>query len=312
MQWLSLLRRYGTLIAVALISLVFAVLSPTAFATVNNWLNISRQISLLVLVAIGATLVMAVGEFDLSVGALASLGGVIATLLAVRGYPLALAHSVPVVVGLGIGWLNGWVVTRFRVLSFITTLAAGTMIGGATFWLTGGTTIFEGIPDGFRWLGQTRLGAVPLPSLLMLAASVLFWFVLIHTEFGRRLYAIGGNPEAARLAGVRVARDKNLAFALCGGLAALTGAVLASRLGSAHPTAGNGLFLPAYAAAFLGMTAFREGVPNVWGTLVGALMVGVLANGLTILRVPSFLQDILTGAIVVLAVVLQKLGRRER
>lgn len=304
-----LLRTYGTLLAVAVISLGFAILSPDAFATVSNWLNISRQISLLVVVAIGATIIMTVAEFDLSVGAMASLGGVVAAALAVRGYPPVVTFLAPVALGLGLGWMNGWVVTRFRVLSFITTLAAGTIIGGMTFWLTGGTTIFEGVPKSFRWVGQARFGTVPLPSILMLILALCFWFVLTHTEFGRRLYAIGGNPDAARLAGIRVARDKNLAFALCAALAALTGAVLASRLGSAHPTAGNGLFLPAYAAAFLGMTAFKEGVPNVWGTVVGALMVGVLANGLTILNVPSFMQDMITGAIVIGAVVLQKLGR---
>jgi ribose transport system permease protein len=127
--------------------------------------------------------------------------------------------------------------------------------------------------------------------------------------FGRKLYAIGGNESASRVAGVRVAFNKNMAFALCAMLAALTGILMASRLGSAHPTGGDGLFLSAYAAAFLGMTSFKEGVPNIWGTFVGAAIIGILANGLTILEVPTFMQDVITGCIVIAAVLMQKLGR---
>jgi ribose transport system permease protein len=252
---------------------------------------------------------MAVGEFDLSVGAVASLGGVVAALLAVRLVPVPVAFLAAVLAGGLVGLVNGLVVTRFRVLSFITTLAMGTILGGLTFWLTGGATVFEDIPDAFSAFGRAAWLGLPLLSVTMLALVALFWFVATHTAFGRRLYAIGGNEAAARVAGVAVEAHKVAAFALSGALAALTGALLASRLGSAQPTGGAGLFLPAYAAAFLGMTAFREGVPNVPGTLLGAAIIGVLANGLTILQVPTFLQDVITGVIVIAAVVAQRLGR---
>jgi ribose transport system permease protein len=306
-----LLRRYGTVLAALLIVLVFSLLSPTAFFSVENALNVTRQISFLVIVAVAATFVMVVGEFDLSVGALASLGGVIAAQLAVHGLPIPLCFALAAGAGMIVGLVNGLLITRFRLLSFITTLAMGTVIGGVVFWMTGGSTVFENIPDPFSALGRATLLGIPALSLVMLSVVLLAWFVLTHTPVGRRLYAVGGNEAASRVAGIQVDRHKVLAFALSGLLAAFTGALLASRLGSAQPTGGNGLFLPAYAAAFLGMTAFKDGLPNVFGTLLGALIIGLLANGLTILQVPTFLQDVITGVIVILAVIVQKLGRRE-
>jgi len=309
-NWLQLLRMYGTVIAAVLIVIGFSALSPDSFATLNNAVNISRQISFLVIIGLGATLVMAIGEFDLSVGAMASFGGVFSAKLAVQGLPLWAAFLIPLGVAFIIGLINGWIVTQFRVLSFITTMAMGTILGGFTFWFTGGTTIFENIPVGFRYLGQSEWVGIPSLSFLMFFLTVIFWFVMVQTAFGRRLYALGGNEAASRIAGINVGTNKNLAFAICAALAALAGILMASRLGSAHPTGGNGLFLPAYAAAFLGMTSFKEGVPNIWGTFVGAAIIGILANGLTILEVPTFMQDVITGAIVISAVILQKLGRR--
>lgn len=302
------LRTYATVVALGLICIVFAVLSPNAFATLGNAVNVSRQIAFLVLIAVGATFVMAAGEFDLSVGAMASFGGVLAAQLAVAGLPLPLAVLLTLLAGLAFGMLNGWLVGRFGVLSFITTLATGTMLAGFTFWLTGGSTVFESIPEDFSWLGRAVLAGVPGPSWVMVAVVAFAWALMHHTTFGRHLYAVGGNERAARLAGVSVKVHKVWAFGLCALVAAGAGVLLASRLGSAHPTGGNGLFLPAYAAAFLGMTAIRGGVPNVLGSLLGAATLGILANGLTILNVPSFLQDVVTGAIVVVAVVFQKIG----
>ncbi len=302
------LRTYATLAALGVVCLVFGALSPEAFATVSNAINVTRQIAFLVLIAVGATFVMATGEFDLSVGAVASFGGVMAAQLAVKGVALPVAVLLTLATALAFGLLNGWLVGRFGVLSFITTLATGTMLGGFTFWLTGGSTVFEAIPDGFTWLGRAVLAGLPGPSWTMLAVVAAAWMVLHRTTFGRHLYAVGGNPRAARLAGVAVGAHKVAAFGLCALLAAAAGALLASRLGSAHPTGGNGLFLPAYAAVFLGMTAIRGGVPNVAGSLLGAATIGILANGLTILNVPSFLQDVVTGGIVVVAVVFQRLG----
>ena len=305
----GLIRAYGTIFAGILIVIVFSILRPDAFFTFSNFINITRQISLLVVIALGATLVMCVDEFDLSVGALASLGGVIGAKIAVAGLPISLCFILPVIICFFIGLANGWIVTKFKVLSFITTLAVSTIIGGFTFWFTGGATVFQNIPKEFTYIGTKSILNIPLLSIIMLFLTVLFWFIMRHTAFGRKLYAIGGNEAASRVAGINVKKHKNLAFAICAALAGLTGVMMASRLGSAHPTGGDGLFLSSYAAAFLGRTVFKEGVPNIWGTFVGAAILGILANGLTILQVPTFMQDLLTGCIIILAVIVQKIGR---
>ena len=302
------LKKYGTLLAAALIILAFSLLRPDAFFTMGNLVNISRQISLLVIVAIGATLIMVMDEFDLSLGSLASLGGVVGATLAVQGVAIPLCFLAAVVSCALVGFCSGWLVTKFNVLSFITTLAMSTIITGLIFWITGGSTIFQDIPKGYRYIGSTSVLGVPLLTLIMLVLTVLFWFVMRHTTYGRKLYAIGGNQKAAKVSGINVRWMKNMAFALCAGLAGLAGVLLSSRLGSAHPSGGDGLFLQAYAAVFLGKTMFQDGVANVWGTLVGAIILGVLANGLTILQVPTFMQDLLTGCIIILALILQKLG----
>ncbi|WP_342433389.1 ABC transporter permease [Neobacillus sp. FSL H8-0543] len=305
----GMLSTYGTILAGILIIIIFSVLSPYSFATLDNFVNITRQISLLVIIAVGATLVMSVNEFDLSIGAIASLGGVVSAKLATEGVPVILCVLIPVLVGFVVGVINGAIITRFNVLSFVTTLAMGTVIGGFTFWFTGGSTIFENIPDGFKWLGQVDVAGIPMLSIIMVLIVILFWFVMSQMAVGRRFYAIGGNEKASKVSGVPIKRYKTLTFALCGTLAALTGALLASRLGSAHPTGGDGYFLNAYAAVFLGMTVVRSGVPNIFGTLFGAAVLGILANGLTILEIPTFLQNVITGLIIIFALIIQKLGR---
>lgn len=304
------LRAYGTPIALLLICLAFAWLSPDAFATSGNLLNVLKQISVLVIVGMGATLVMATGEFDLSVGAVASLGGVAAALLAVAGFGLPAQLLIVLGSAFVLGVLNGLVVTRLGVLSFIATLAGGTLVGGMTFWLSGGATVFEGVPDAFTWLGRSQFGGLTGPTWIMLTLALLGALLMRYSVFGRQLLAIGGNPVAAQLAGVTVTRHKVLAFALCSTLASLAGLLLASRIGSAQPSGGDALFLPSYAAVFLGITASRQAVPNILGTVIGAALLGVLANGLTILNCPTYVQQMLTGAIVIGAVAMQRLGRQ--
>lgn len=303
------LQSYGTIIALALIIAVFSVLSPASFFTVNNFINISRQISLLVIISIGATLVMSINEFDLSVGSMASLGGAMAALMAVAGVPMPLCFILPILISLVIGWINGWIVARFRVLSFITTLGMSTVLSGVIYWLTGGATVFQNIPKSFAWLGTFKLGSIPLLSVLMVLFVVVFWFVMRHTVLGRKMYAIGGGEETAKIAGIDVQRYKNIAFALCAVLACVTGMLIASRVGSANTTAGDGYFLKAYAAVFIGCTVSQKGVPNIVGTLIGAAILGILANGLTMLQMPSYMQDIITGGIIIFAVIMQKLGK---
>jgi ribose transport system permease protein len=307
-----MVHSYGTILAGVIIAGIFCILNPYAFMTFQNFINITRQISLLVVIALGATLVMSVEEFDLSVGAIASFGGLLAAKLALGGMPIPLSFLIPLGIALGIGLFNGFLVTHFRVLSFITTLGTSTVISGLTYWLTNGAAISVGLPQGFKFFSAVSFGALPFLSVIMAVLVLLFWFIMEHTAFGRKLYAIGGNQAASEAAGLKVNLNKNLAYALCALLAAFTGVLMASRIGSATPTSGDGLFLTSYAAVFLGKTMFKNGIPNIWGTFAGAAILGILANGLTIMRAPTFLQDVLTGSIIVLAVVLPKMGRRAR
>lgn len=302
-------QAYGTIIALFVIIIIFGIMRPSAFFTVRNFINISRQMAALMIIAIGATMVMAVSEFDLSVGSMASLGGVLAALLAVAGVPVDLGFFMTVFVCMAIGWVNGFIVAKFRVLSFITTLGMSTMLDGLIYRLTGGATVFENIPKSFTWLGTCKLGQIPFLSILMVLFVLLFAFFMKHTPAGRKMYAIGGGEEASKIAGINVKKYKILAFMLCSALAGATGIAVASRVGSANTSAGAGYFLQSYAAAYIGCTVSGQGIPNVPGTFVGAAILSILANGLTILQMPSYMQNIITGIIIVVAVIAQKLGR---
>lgn len=305
----KILQSYGTILAMLLIILIFSIISPKSFCSMTNFINITRQISLLVLISLGATLVMSINEFDLSIGSMASLGGIMAALLAVRGLPIAVCFLIPVAVSFLIGWVNGWIVARFKVLSFITTLGMSTVLSGIIYRLSGGATIFQNIPKSFSWLGTTRIGRIPILTIIMLLFLVIFWFMMKHMVVGRKMYAIGGNEETAKIAGIDVIKYKKIAFALCAVMACITGMLIASRVGSANTTAGEGYFLKSYAAVFIGCTVSQKGVPNILGSLIGAAILGILANGLTMLQIPTYMQDIITGGIIIFAVIAQKLGR---
>ena len=312
MSILTLLRRYGTLLGFVLILGVFWYALPETFMTARNWLNITQQLSMLMVVAAGMTIVMAMGDFDLSVGSAASLAGIVAGALFFAGYPPAVAVSVALLIGLMGGAINGFLVSVIGILPFIATLATLTIYSGLAFVVSGGKTISgKAIPDSFGNfareglpLGEIGGTALMLPNLTMLAIAVVFavWVPLEQTTFGRRLYAIGGNIEAAYLSGVAVRRLKLAAFALTGLSAAGAGLMYASRVASANPTQGSGLMLNAIAAVFLGMTMSEQGEPRILATVIGVLILGVLDNGLTQLSVDSYIRQILVGGIIVLAV----------
>lgn len=316
---LQLLRRYGTLLGLLVIIAVFWSLRPTTFMTLGNWINITQQVSILSVVAFTSTVVMVTGAFDLSVGTLASLAGVVAAVLMGSGVALPLALALTLAVALTAGLFNGLLVAYLRITPFVATLGTLTTFGGLALLVSDGTTIFgSAIPSPFGAFGRggVALGeaggrTVLLPNLTLVAAGVfvVVYGLLAHTTFGRRLYAIGGNREAAHLAGIRVRLLGLLAFVVSGLGAGIGGLMLASRLASANPGQGDGLMLNAIAAVFLGITMSEEGEPHVFGTLVGVLILGVLANGLTQLQINAYVQQVLTGAIIILAVALGSLSR---
>jgi ribose transport system permease protein len=314
------IRRYGTLIGFVAVVLFFWVSIPETFMSARNWLNISQQMSMLAVVAFTMTIVMVMGDFDLSVGSMASLAGVVAAVLFAQGYPVAAGVSAALAVGLAGGLINGFLVSIVGILPFVATLGTLTVFSGLAFLVSGGKTIFgREIPASFSGFARSGIdlnllgdSPVMLPYMTLAALVVLaiVWVVLEQTAFGRRLYAIGGNAEAARLAGVRVRSLRLIAFSLTGLGAAVGGLMYASRVASANPTQGSGLMLDAIAAVFLGMTMSEEGEPRVLATLVGVLILGVLDNGLTQLSVDSYVRQILVGTIIVAAVAFSSFSRR--
>lgn len=314
---LTVLRRYGTLLGFVLIVLFFWARLPDTFMTPRNWLNITQQLSMLMVVAAGMTVVMVMGDFDLSVGSMASLAGIVAAMLFAAGYPIWAAIGVALLVGLLGGLFNGVMVSFIGIMPFVATLATLTMFSGAAFVVSGGKTISgRAIPDAFGDFARDgiALGPLTVPNLTFVAVLVvaIVWVLLEQTTFGRRLYAIGGNVEAAYLSGVPVRRLKLAAFALTGLSAAGAGLLYASRVASANPTQGSGLMLNAIAATFLGMTMSSEGEPRILATVVGVLILGVLDNGLTQMSVDSYVRQILVGAIIVLAVSASSITRARR
>jgi ribose transport system permease protein len=319
-QWAYWLRRFGTLIGFLLVVGVFWWQRPTTFMTIPNWLNITQQISILGVVAFTMTIVMVMGDFDLSVGTMASLAGIVAAVLFRAEQPVFIGVVAALIVGMLGGLFNGAMVSYIGISPFIPTLGTMTIFGGLALKVSDGKTIFgRAIPAevsdfalGGIPFGTINERAILLPNLTILALVVLLvaWIILGQTVFGRRLYAIGGNREAARLGGVRVRLLRLCAFIATGFGAALAGLMLVSRLASANPTQGEPYMLNAIAAVFLGMTMSEEGEPHVFGTLLGVLILGVLNNGLTQMQIDSYIQQVLTGGIIVLAVTLSSLSRR--
>ncbi|OAN78407.1 dolichyl-phosphate beta-glucosyltransferase [Jannaschia sp. EhC01] len=316
------LRQSGTLAGFVAIIVFFAWNLPETFLTPRNLINITQQLSMLAVVAATMTIVMVMNDFDLSVGSMASLSGIVAAMLFAADYPIWVGLLAAVGVGLLGGLFNGVLVSLIGILPFVATLGTLTVFSGAAFLISDGRTIFgRDIPSAFSGfarggvpLDAMGLEGITLPFLTLTAAGVIAicWFTLEHTTFGRRLYAIGGNAEAAHLAGLKVKRLRLIAFGLTGLGAAIAGLMFAARVASANPTLGSGLMLDAIAAVFLGMTMSRRGEPRVLYTLVGVLMLGILDNGLTQMQVDSYVREILVGLIVIAAVAVASLSKARR
>jgi ribose transport system permease protein len=304
------LQRYGVLLALALLTLGFSLAVPEAFASTANVLNLLQQITVLAIVAVAATFVMVIGEFDLSIGFVASLAAVLAFASFGAGAPVAAAVAAGLFAGIGAGAVNGVLVARYGAPSFVATLAVGTILSGLAYWASGGTSLFSGVPESFKALGRGSLLGLPVLSVWMAAVLIIAAIVFATTRYGRRIHAIDANIEAARLTGLPVTRDRILTFGVAGGLSALAGLLLAARLGSVQHTMGEALLLPAYAAVFLGATASRTGTPNVGGTFLGVVIAGIIANGLTIVGAEPFVQRMVTGAIILAAVLMRRIGQR--
>ena len=306
---LGIFARYGTIIGLLAMIVVFSLLSPRAFPTMTNFTNVLNQASLAMIIAGGLTLAVIVGELDLSIGMAASLHGILVTGLIVHNkFPIPLAILIVLALGGLIGFVNGFIVTKMRVNSVIATLGVGTILTGFAFAYSSGVPIVAGVPEAFLQLSLGRW-LFGIPNNIIAMALVGLWVLVERTAVGQEIQAVGGNAAAARLAGINVDRIKTLGFIISGICAALTGILLASRLGSGTTSAADSYLLTAFAAVFLGSATLRDGEFHVLGTLVGALIIAIGFNGLNIFGAPTFSQYMFQGSILIVAVALSSLGR---
>jgi inositol transport system permease protein len=303
-------NKYASVIILLALIGVCSLLSP-AFLTGQNIINITRQISIVTILAFGETLLIIGGELDLSVGSVVGMTGVFAIIFYLAFHSLFLSLLLGLLLGGIVGVVNGFIVTRFHVPSFIVTLAMQMVASGIIFLYTGGQNVYN--IGSFTLFGQGNLARVPIPTLFMIAIWLLSWLILRKAKLGRYLYAIGGNVNAARASGIEVNRVKMAAFVISGLLAGLSGVILMSRINAGMPGAGVGFELDALMAAIIGGTSFTGGIGTASGTLIGSFIIGILNNILILLGVQSYVQRILKGALIIIAVafdIQSKMNRR--
>lgn len=303
----GILREYGIIIAFLATFTTLSILAP-AFFSVRNMLNVLDQTAQVGLIALGATVTIIGGGFDLSAGATYAFSGATAAAIASQGYPAA-GLAIGALVGLTLGLINGTVTSRFRINSFVATLALGLIIRGLAYVLTDGLLI-QIEDEAFAWLGRHRFLEAKIPVYVFFAFALLVWFLLARTTFGRYVYAIGGNEEATRLSGVRVALVRTMTFAISGLSAGLAGVIAASRITTGQANVGRGIELSAIAAVVIGGTSIMGGEGAVWRTLFGVLLLQLISNGMNILNVPPFYQLIVQGSVILFAVMLDALRHR--
>ncbi|MCC7207030.1 MAG: ABC transporter permease [Anaerolineae bacterium] len=319
----AFLGRFGALLFLLALVIFFTALRPNTFPTPTNLFNIARQASILGLISIGMTFVILTGGIDLSVGSLMALSGIVAAYLykggtllsagagATTGIGVVGAILVASLVGLVGGLIQGFVITRFKIPPFIVTLGGMSAFRGLTLLVGNGGPI-SAFDDSFKVLGQGRLGDIPIPVLIFLAFAVIAFIVLRYTQYGRYVYAVGGNAEAARLSGLNSNLIIMSVYMIVGLLAGFAGFMLASRLNSAEAIAGTGAELNVIAAVVIGGTSLVGGEGGVFGTVIGSLLISVLSAGLTQLNVTSYIQQIIIGLVIVFAVLFDRFTKARR
>ena len=300
--------RVGILAVLVLLTVFMAVAAPN-FATVDNLLNIARAISINAIIAAGMTFVILTAGIDLSVGSIVAVSGVTAVLVAITGMPAVVAVLAGVLAGAIAGLVNGALSAYLSLAPFIVTLGLMTFLRGLAYTMTEGQPIVDSSLS-FRDLGNGYIAGIPAPVIVMLVVYLISWFVLERTKYGRHVYAVGGNPEAARLAGVRVKRVLTSVYIIAGALSGLAGVIFAARVVSAQPTAGNGYELDAIAAVVLGGTSLAGGTGRIVGTLIGSVILGVLTTGLILMNVQFFTQLLIKGLVIIFAVAIDSLKQR--
>jgi ribose/xylose/arabinose/galactoside ABC-type transport system permease subunit len=319
----TFLARFAPLIFLLLLMLVFAIMEPRFLSSVNLF-NVMRQVSITGLLAIGMTFVILTAGIDLSIGSLLAFAGLVAAAVAkggmedrftvgdeTIGYGWQLAALAAIAVGILGGLLQGIAITKLKVPAFVVTLGGMSVFRGAALLFASGGPISGFQPD-YTWWGQGRILSVPVPVIIFLVAAVIAHVVLSYTRYGRRVYAVGGNPEAARLAGVNVNWVIASVYVIMGFFAGLGAFVLSARLNSAEAVAGTGYELTVIASVVIGGTSLFGGSGSIFGTVIGTVLIGVLLNGLVLMNVNSYIQQIIIGVIIVLAVAFDTFAKSRR
>lgn len=301
----SIIRSYGIVIAFVMICAVMAVLSPV-FLTVTNVLNVIRQSSIFGIMAIGMTFVILTGGIDLSVGSILAVVGAVSAGMLKGGMELLPVVSLALAIGVSCGLANGVLITVGRIAPFVVTLGMMSIARSLTLIYTTGYPI-SGFAGTFRFIGGGDILGVPFPIVLFLLTASIAWVILTQTRMGRYAYAIGGNEETVKLSGINADFYKTTVYVISGITAAISALILTSRLNSAEPMAGQGYELDVIAAVVIGGTSLNGGRGSVWGTLVGALLIGVINNGMNLLGIPPYFQLLVKGFIIIGAVLLDRL-----
>lgn len=309
---MSIVRSYLLLIAAVVVALVFGAVENSFFKP-SNLVEIVRAAAIIGLMGLGETVVQAAGEMDFAVGAETSFGAVMAAIMMTKlNLSFGLSFILTMILVILIGVLNSVIVVKVGIPSFVATLGMNTFINGVNKYLTGGGTYYSTHwPDGFSTLGKSSLfGAIPMPAVLFVIGSVIVWVFLSKTRTGRYIYAVGANPNAAKNVGIKVGNHKMIAFIVCSVCGGFAGMVQCSILNAATPTAGDSNFLKALSTCMLGATFLTPGIYNIPGTFVGALMLGIIDNGLTMVGASYFMKDIINGLVLILAVGMVSLSQK--
>ena len=308
---LRFVAKYGTVMGMFLMIAVFSFMAPTSFATFSNFLNIFNQGSLLAIIAVGLTAVVIVGEFDMSIGYIASLAGVLVTGFMVNQHmPMEVAIPLVLLISLVIGFVNGIIVTKAKVSSVISTIGIGGIVVGLNYAYSNGAPISTGVPEAFLNLTLFKIfKIIPIDIIYMLVLLFILWVILNRTELGQWIQAVGGNQKAAKLSGIYVDMVKTIAFMISAFSAGVTGILLASLIGSGTTGAADSYLINAFAAVFLGSATLKDGEFHILGTFIGVFIIGIGFNGLAIFGVPTYFQYIFQGVILVGAVALSTIAR---
>ena len=296
-----------TVIALIILMAVITIIN-SSFLTANNLLNLLLQVTSNALIAFGMTFVILTGGIDLSVGSILALSSALTAGLLGSGMPVTLAILISLIMGCILGMMNGLLISYGKLAPFIVTLATMTIFRGATLVYTNGNPITKGLSDTFlfQFLGQGYIVGIPFPVIIMFIVFIVLYVLLHKTSFGKSVYAIGGNEKAAYISGVKLNKVKIIIYSISGIMASISGLIITSRLSSAQPTAGASYEMDAIAAVVLGGTSLSGGKGRILGTLIGALIIGVLNNGLNIIGVSAFWQQVVKGVVILIAVLIDR------